>query len=137
MKRLRTWLLLLPLAQPFGPAGDSLAGDAAGGELPAHVFEMDEVEGVVTEARCYFTTGAHGDRHKFCAFVSLKSDLPVGLRTEDGRFVYLVLEPKALAAHVEATLRVKGHFLPGTPFFRPERLWVKDDSDWRLIGMKD
>jgi hypothetical protein len=105
--------------------------------LPDDVFEADEAEGVLTEARCYFTTGAQGERHKYCGFASLKANLPAGLRTADGRFIYLIVEPRQLASHVESTIRARGRFLPGGRMFRPDELWVRRGAEWSPIPVRN
>src|SRR5271156_5716602 len=113
MNSLRQGLVLASLfialasARAFG-SGDDLP------DLPSDVFALDLAEGVVTEARCFMNTGASGERHKYCAYLSLKADLPVGIVERDGSFVYLIVEPKKIAKYVDKTIRVRGRFLRRT-----------------------
>ena len=71
--------------------------------------ELARIEGQLTEARCYFTTGAMGGAHDFCSFMSMKANLPVGLVTDDERFVYLAGSSMDLAELANRRLRVQGH----------------------------
>ena len=50
-------------------------------KAPEPTAPVRQVEGTLTEARCYFMTGAVGGKHQHCAFMSLKANLPVGILT--------------------------------------------------------
>jgi hypothetical protein len=96
--------------------------------------KLTKVEGTLTEARCYFTTGSVGGKHEYCAFMSLKANMPVGILTSQGEFVYLVIEPKRLAKYAVKTVRASGEVLPGGRVLQPEKLWVKTEASWQSIN---
>lgn len=70
------------------------------------------LKGEVLDMACYLDHGAHGEKHAGCAEKCIKSGLPVGLKTEDGK-VYLLIgehEPlnDKLAAFAGKTVSIKG-----------------------------
>lgn len=125
-------LLVLPAAcasvrepgLPTGPDGSGLRSRSV------------TVQGTLTEARCYFATGAVGGDHQYCAFISMKANLPVGILTEDGEFVYLVVAPDRLAEHATRLVRIRGARVIGGQLLLPREVWVHDGSRWQEISFQ-
>src|ERR1700685_3763010 len=57
---------------------------------------MVTVKGEVLDMACYLDPGAHGEKHAECAAKCIRSGLPVGLKTEDGKVYLLIGEHKPL-----------------------------------------
>jgi hypothetical protein len=54
------------------------------------------VKGEVLDMACYLDHGAHGPKHAECAATCIRSGLPVGLKTDDGKVYLLIGEHKPL-----------------------------------------
>jgi type 1 fimbria pilin len=54
------------------------------------------VKGEVIDLACYLDHGARGEKHAACAEKCIRSGLPVGLKTEDGKVYVLIGEHKPL-----------------------------------------
>ncbi len=57
---------------------------------------MITVKGEVLDMACYLDHGAHGEKHADCAAKCIRSGLPVGVKTEDGKVYLLIGEHKPL-----------------------------------------
>lgn len=129
-------LLLLPavaLGVALGAGRGPVAADPAK-EGRGAAATTAKVEGTLTEARCYFTTGAVGGRHQYCAFMSMKANPPVGVLTARGEFVYLAIEPRRLARWASRPVRAEGEVLPGGRLMKPTKIWAQTDAGWTLIA---
>ena len=70
------------------------------------------VKGEALDMACYLDHGAHGAKHAACAEKCIRSGLPVGLKTEDGKVFLLIGAHKPmnteLADYAAKTITVKG-----------------------------
>jgi len=70
------------------------------------------VKGEVLDLACYLDHGAHGEKHAACAEKCIRSGLPVGLKTEDGKVYVLIGEHKPLndqlADYAAKTVTIRG-----------------------------
>jgi len=89
-----------------------------------------EIQGTLVETRHYFETGAIGDDHTFCAYLSALAELPVGVLTEDGRLVMLTSRPSRIAAHMTKTVRITGKLTANGQLLVPSSLRVKNGTTW-------
>ena len=98
MKRLITLAAALGFLTTWGLA----AGDK----------ENITVKGEVLDLACYLDHGAHGEKHAACAEKCIRSGLPVGLKTEDGKVYLLIGEHKPLndqlADYAAKTVTIRG-----------------------------
>lgn len=93
------------------------------------------VEGLLAEARCFHTTGANGANHEFCAFVAAQSNLPVGIQTDEGGFVYLAVQSRRLAKLVNQRLRVQGPVKWNGTLLLPQRIWRRENGGWHEVAL--
>jgi hypothetical protein len=70
------------------------------------------IKGEVLDLACYLDHGAHGEKHASCAQTCIRSGLPVGLKTEDGKVYVLIGEHKPindqLAEYAAKTVTIRG-----------------------------
>ncbi len=123
-RRLGTALVVLSLAY-LATAGVGAFG-----------FGLPRVEGRLVELRSQFTSGARGDWRVYEEFVAAKANLPLGVLTPKGKVIYLVVEPERLALYVGSKVRAEGVTAREGRFFRPDRLQVQVDDQWRPIDLK-
>jgi hypothetical protein len=86
--------------------------------LPASALAKDSssaektVTGEVLDMACYLDHGAHGEKHAGCATKCIKSGLPVGLKTAEGKTYLLIGDHmpanEELAEHAAKTITVRG-----------------------------
>lgn len=69
--------------------------------------ENTTVTGELLDMDCYMASGAHGDGHKSCANMCIKSGGPMGLLTDDGK-VYLLLADDSKKDPYEETKKHAG-----------------------------
>jgi hypothetical protein len=70
------------------------------------------LKGEVLDMACYLDHGAHGEKHAACAAKCIRSGLPVGLKTADGKVYLLIGEHKPIndqvAAYAGKSITVQG-----------------------------
>ena len=70
------------------------------------------VKGEVLDMACYLDHNATGEKHADCAKKCINSDLPVGIKSDDGKTYLLIGEHKPLnselAQYAAKTITVKG-----------------------------
>lgn len=92
--------------------------------------------GRLVEARCYFETGAIADHHTYCAFRSAQANLPLGVLTDDGRFVYLAHVPSTLADHVTRRVKARARTTADAQFATLVTLSIWRDAAWRPVKLR-
>jgi len=108
---------------------------APGGKPLTFPAQQAEVGGTLIEARCYFNTGAIGGDHTYCAFMSAKANLPLGVYTDRGEFVFLTSTPSRLAAHMTRRVIVRGVLTPNRQLLRPDAIRVRSGSTWHDVEL--
>jgi hypothetical protein len=106
-----------------------------GGAPLAFAGGPEEVRGRLIEARCFYNTGATGDDHTFCAFMSAKANLPLGVLTADNELILLTTAPEPLAEHVTRIVAIRGTVTGNRQLLRPESLRVRDAGQWNDIAL--
>jgi hypothetical protein len=110
----------------------SCAGPIAGARRGAEAFKTRsaEIEGTLVEVRHYFETGAVGDDHTFCAYLSALAEIPVGVLRTDGTLVMLTSRPSRVAAHVTKSVRIRGKLTANGQLLVPSSMRVKNGTSW-------
>lgn len=118
-----------------GEAGPDGAKPSDAGALPVYADSAPTgpIEGTLAEARCYFTTGEVGGKHAYCAFMSMRANLPVGVITDKNEFVYVDADSKRLAMLAAKTVRVEGRLSAGGRVMKPEKFYVRKGSAWEEV----
>jgi hypothetical protein len=62
--------------------------------------EIKKITGEVVDMACYIDHNATGEKHADCAKKCIMSNLPVGLKTDDGKIYLLIGEHKPLNAEL-------------------------------------
>ena len=62
--------------------------------------EITKITGEVVDMACYIDHNATGEKHADCAKKCITSNLPVGLKTDDGKIYLLIGEHKPLNAEL-------------------------------------
>ncbi len=74
--------------------------------------ETKKVTGEVIDMACYIDHSATGEKHTDCAKKCITSNLPVGLKADDGKTYFLIGEHKPLngelAQYAAKTITVRG-----------------------------
>src|ERR1700754_1391337 len=77
--------------------------------------EEISVRGEIIDMVCYIDHGATGPEHAECARTCIKMDLPVGIRTDEGKTYLLIGEHKSINSELTdlagKTVTVKGKFV--------------------------
>lgn len=117
-RHLATMFFVLALAV-CASCGSARPRLAAGGPDTPYSTEMQEIQGILIEARCYFNTGATGGQHSLCAFRSAKANLPIGILTSDGEFIFITETPNEYAGYVARSVSVKGYLTHNRQLIQP------------------
>lgn len=91
------------------------------------------VLGKLTSADVYFSVPIKSESHDYATFISLQSNLPAGLVTNDGNYIYLDIKSQLLAQYATEELKVKGEKTPNSNFIQPTKIWVKKGNKWLLV----
>lgn len=94
------------------------------------------LKGTLTDARDYCTTQAVDGDHEFVSFSAMKANLPAGILTDDGKFVYLAIESERLARWATKTIKVEGEKELNGRLVRPEKIWVKTEKGWEIVDFQ-
>ena len=92
-----------------------------------------EVTGTLVEVRHYLESGAIGDGHTLCAFLSALGDAPLGVVEDDGTLVMLTSRPSQIALLVTRTVRVTGTLTGDGQLLVPRAMQVKDGATWTPV----
>jgi len=122
------WLALLTTS-----CAGSMTGAAKG--PAAFKTRSAEIDGTLVEVRHFLETGAIGDDHKFCAFLSALSEMPVGVLRQDGTLVILTSRPSRVAAHITKTVRIRGKLTSNGQLLVPSSLRVQNGTTWSMVEL--
>lgn len=95
----------------------------------------ETVEGILLEARCYFTTQAMAGDHAFCGFSSALANLPLLVLTPKREVVFLTNQPAQLAVVVTKRVRVTGQRTPNGQLLRPLVVEVSANGGWETLSL--
>src|SRR5262245_57057343 len=97
--------------------------------------------GELVDAHCLISSnGAEkGKSHSQCAGACMESGIPAGILPEGKaatEMLFLLTNPTVLAEHAAKSIKVEGAAYPQFHAFAPEKLWVREGSDWKEVTLK-
>jgi len=123
----RRYRLIVPIVLIAGCAHAVNRGRQPGDGRPA------EVTGTLVEVRHYLESGAIGEGHTLCAFLSALGDAPLGVVEDDGTLVMLTSRPSQIALLVTKTVHVTGTLTGDGELLVPRAMQVKDGATWTSV----
>src|SRR3954453_1351176 len=126
----RTYRLIVPIVLIAG-CGHAVARVRPGGG-PSD-SRSAEVAGTLVEVRHYLESGAIGDGHTLCAFLSALGDAPLGVVEDDGTPGMLTIRPNQIPLLVTRTVRVTGTLTGDGQLLVPRAMQVKDGATWTPV----
>jgi len=96
--------------------------------------------GELVDTACFITGDAKGPDHAECATKCMASGVPAGILPEgkDSNFMmFLLTNPKVLAAHAGQTIRVEGTTYEHNHAVDVSKVEVKDGDNWKEIQLSD
>ena len=125
-------------------AGIAFGAAAHDGKHPeGGAAKQATVVGELIDTACYVSSAGEekGKEHASCARKCLASGVPAGILPQDskdaGRLMFLLTNPKPLAAHAGKTIKVEGNPHPNMHAFDVKKLYVQNGSQWTEVKLED